>query len=126
MKKIALFMALASLLSCNLHAMKYETPISPDHALPNTNLRVIGLVAAGGGILFVFTALLKNLIDKVFEENTGASEATLKEKVISAVRYTLGCSTAVAGMLVGLYTIANANTPHFLLFNKTPSIPAVS
>ncbi len=104
-----------------------STPIIPDHALPSSSLRVIGLVAAGGGILCVCTAVLKNLFDKVFEENIGANEATLKQKLITAVRYTLGCSAAVAGIIVGLVTIANADTPNFLLVNKAPTIaPSVT
>jgi hypothetical protein len=109
-KTLALFALLTSM------ALQTNYTYSGNHSLPSTSLRVIGLALAGAGITYLSITTLKNVIDKILEENpTINNEETLRAKYITALRYTFGISASVAGVLIGLYTLSNVDNSEFLI-----------
>lgn len=102
MKKLALFTLLS------LMTLQTNYTYSSNNSFSN-NLRAVSLSLTGLVITYVALTTLKNIVDKIIEENTGINEESLRSKCINALRYTFGFSVSTAAMFVGLFILLNSD-----------------
>lgn len=84
------------------------------HTLPNTNLRVIGLVTAGAVITGIGLTILKTIVDKIIEDDPTITETTLRRKITTILRYSYGTVIGFAATASGLALIANCDNEYLI------------
>lgn len=82
--------------------------------LPNSDLRVIALAVGGTALSGAALVMVYNLINKIVETDPNLDETTLRQKVVTALRYGFGLTAGLVGVAAGVYAIVNSNKDPFI------------
>lgn len=82
--------------------------------LPNSDLRVIVLTTLGSATVVYCSTLVATIINKIIENDPTIDETTLRQKVVTTLRYGFGLVTGLVGIIAGMSTIVNANKDPFI------------
>lgn len=102
MNRSKIFFTLALLLA-------FQMQTRAENTVTTSSLSQISLATAGIGIATTSIIFLKQLFDKIMEKNHTIDETTLKEKIITAIKYLFGASVGALGTGIGVRMIADSS-----------------